>query len=88
MVPGNSTGRLRTPQAPPHTLGGLAARLALLEARIDGLASKSDVETILESILRQNRRHFWRLTGAMVPICITTLAALAEIARVIALGKP
>jgi len=75
------------PPGPRHTLNGLASRMAVLEARLDGLATKSDVKEILDEMLRQQRRHFWQMMAAVVPITLTCAAAVAEIVRVIALGK-
>lgn len=81
-----------TPQAPGpgrprHTVGGLAARLAVLEARVDQMATRADVRAILEELIAQQRRHRRTVIAAAVPLILTSAAALAEIVRVVALGR-
>lgn len=78
--------RLDASGRPRHTVNGLAARLALLEARVDGLASKDDVRAILENLLSTQRRHRWQLAALIVPVALASLASILEIARVLTLG--
>lgn len=85
--PADPVTEAKAPGRPRHTVGGLAARLAVLEARVDQMATRSDVRAILEELIAQQRRHRRTVIAAAIPLILTSAAALAEIVRVFALGR-
>ncbi len=51
------------------------------------VATKGDVKEIVNSMHRAERRRFWVIVAAVVPVTAATIASVLEIVRVVALGK-